>query len=180
MRLCLWRHLPFYPAFSYIDLVFITVSLRLAKLCQCIKCICKHLVLLLGFKLRDWWNVWATSRLVCKYYAIRPKQWVAIIVRSFVCSPFVITQVTSFIIQFQYNFTQELGMTIPRTSFSVIGSMLRLQWLFSDKLGHYSRAFIYRPILILYHTNVKYDNILDKFEFEPSRVRVKATVVGYF
>ena len=47
-------------------------------------------------------------------------------VRSFVCSPAL---ATSFIIQFRYNFTQVLDMTIPRTSsrFSVIGSRSRLQ-----------------------------------------------------
>ena len=45
-------------------------------------------------------------------------------VRTFVCSPFVIALATSFIIQFRYNFTQVLGMTIPRISlrFNVIGS----------------------------------------------------------
>ena len=47
-------------------------------------------------------------------------------VRSFVCSP---TLAASFIIQFQYNFTQVLGMTIPRksTRFRVIGSRSRSQ-----------------------------------------------------
>ena len=47
-------------------------------------------------------------------------------VRSFVCSPAL---ATSFIIQFRYNFTQVLDMTIPRTSsrFSVIGSRSRSQ-----------------------------------------------------
>ena len=47
-------------------------------------------------------------------------------VRSFVCSPAL---ATSFIIQFRYNFTQVLDMTIPRTSsrFSVIGSRSRWQ-----------------------------------------------------
>ena len=96
-------------------------------------------------------------------------------VRSFVCSPAL---ATSFIIQFRYNFTQVLDMTIPRTSsrFSVIGSRSRSQWLFLEKLCHHSSAFIYKPILILFHTNVKYDNILDKFEFERSRVKVKVTV----
>ena len=50
-------------------------------------------------------------------------------VRSFVCSPFVIALATSFIIQFRYNFTQVLGMTITRTNlrFSVIGSTSRSQ-----------------------------------------------------
>ena len=50
-------------------------------------------------------------------------------VRSFVCSPAL---ATSFIIQFRYNFTQVLDMTIPRTSsrFSMIGSRSRSQWLF--------------------------------------------------
>ena len=37
---------------------------------------------------------------------------------------------------------------------------------------------MYRPILNLYHTNVYYDNILDKFEFESSRAMVKVTVVA--
>ena len=39
-----------------------------------------------------------------------------------------------------------------------------------------SSDFIYYPILILFHTNVIYDNILDKFEFERSRAKVKVTV----
>ena len=34
---------------------------------------------------------------------------------------------------------------------------------------HRFSAVIYRPILSLFHTNVEYDNILDKFEFERSR-----------
>ena len=34
-------------------------------------------------------------------------------------------------------------------------------------------AFIYKQILILYHTNVKYDNILNKFELERSMAKVK-------
>ena len=79
--------------------------------------------------------------------------WVRTYVCSFVCSPAL---ATSFIIQFRYNFTQVLDMTIPRTSlrFSVIGSRSRSQWLFLEKLCHHSSAFIYKPILILYHTNV--------------------------
>ena len=45
--------------------------------------------------------------------------------------PFVITLVTSFIIQFQYNFTQVLDMTLPRTSshFSVIRSRSQLLFI---------------------------------------------------
>ena len=35
---------------------------------------------------------------------------------------------------------------------------------------------IYRSILILYHLKFSYDNILDKFEFERSKARVKVTV----
>ena len=63
-------------------------------------------------------------------------------VRSFVCSPAL---ATSFIIQFRYNFTQILDMTIPRISsrFSVIGSRSRSQRLFLEKLCHHSSAFIY-------------------------------------
>ena len=77
-------------------------------------------------------------------------------VRSLVCSPFVIALATSFIIQFQYNFTQVLGMTIPRTTshLRVIGSRSRSQGLFLEKLCHHSSAFICKPILILLQTNV--------------------------
>ena len=52
--------------------------------------------------------------------------YVSTYVRPFVCSPAL---ATSFIIQFQYNFTQVLDMTIPRTGsrFSVIGSRSRSQ-----------------------------------------------------
>ena len=48
--------------------------------------------------------------------------------------------------------------------------------IFRKKHCHRSSALIYRPILILFHTNVWYDNILDKFEFERSRAQVKFTV----
>ena len=37
-----------------------------------------------------------------------------------------------------------------------------------------------RPILILIHTNVLYDNILDKFELESSRAKVKVTLARLF
>ena len=50
------------------------------------------------------------------------------------------------------------------------------QWLFLGKHCHRSSAYIYRPILILYHTTVKYDNLLDKSEFERSWAKVKVTV----
>ena len=68
-------------------------------------------------------------------------------------------------------------MTISwtRSSLSVLGPRSRSQWLFLEKHFHRSSAFIYRPVLILYHTNVKYDNILDKFEFQRSRAKVKVT-----
>ena len=67
-------------------------------------------------------------------------------------------------------------MTIPQRSsrFSMIGSRARSQWLFLEKLCHYSCAFIYKPIIILYHTSLIYDNILDKFEFERSVLRPKS------
>ena len=53
------------------------------------------------------------------------------------------------------------------------GSSPRSQWLcFKKTLCHHSSAFIYRPILILYHTNVEYE---DKFEFERSWSKVKVT-----
>ena len=71
-----------------------------------------------------------------------------------------------------------LSMTISWTSssLSVLGPRSRSQWLLLEKDCHRSCAFIYGPILILYHTNVKYDNILDKFEFERSSDKVKVTV----
>ena len=51
--------------------------------------------------------------------------------------------------------------------------------IFRKKLCHHSSAFIFKSIFNLYHTNVKYDNILDKFEFEGSRAKVKVTVAVY-
>ena len=42
-------------------------------------------------------------------------------------------------------------------------------------LCNHSSACSYRMILILYHTNVWFDNIFDKFEFERSRAKVKVT-----
>ena len=72
-------------------------------------------------------------------------------------------------------------MTISwtRLSLSVLGLRSRSQWQFLDKHCHRSSssAFIHRPILILYHTNVKYDNILDKFE--RSRAKVNVTVAVF-
>ena len=47
--------------------------------------------------------------------------------------------------------------------------------IFRQTLCHYSSAFIYTPILILYLTNAEYDNTLDKFEFEHSKAKVKVT-----
>ena len=41
---------------------------------------------------------------------------------------------------------------------------------------HRSSAFMYGLVYILYHTNVQYDIILDKFEFECSRAKVKVKV----
>ena len=62
---------------------------------------------------------------------------------------------------------------------SILGPRSRSQWLFLGKKHcHRSSPFMYRPILILFHTHDinKYDNILDKFEFERSRAKVRVTV----
>ena len=73
-------------------------------------------------------------------------------------------------------------MTISWTSssLSVLGPRSRSQWLFLERKKHCHRssAFMYRPILILFHTHniIKYDNILDKCEFEHSRAKVKVRV----
>ena len=70
-------------------------------------------------------------------------------------------------------------MTISWTSssLSVLGPRSRSQWLFLEKKHcNRSSAFIYRPVLLLLHTSVKHDNILDKFEFERSRSKVKVTM----
>ena len=47
--------------------------------------------------------------------------------------------------------------------------------IFRKSHCHHSRAFIYKWILNLYQTDLKYDNIMDKFEFERSRAKVKVT-----
>ena len=67
-----------------------------------------------------------TTKLWRGYRVCPVRMYVSTYVRSFVCSPAL---ATSFIIQFRYNFTQVLDMTIPRTSsrFSVIGSRSRSQ-----------------------------------------------------
>ena len=69
-------------------------------------------------------------------------------------------------------------MTISQMSLSlrILRPRSRSQWLFLEKHCHHSSAFIYRPILILCHLNVLYDNNLDKLEFERSRAKVKVTV----
>ena len=58
----------------------------------------------------------------------------------------------------------------------VLGPRSRSQLLFTENHCHGSSTFIKRLILILYHTNDKYDNISDKFKFEGSRAKVKVTV----
>ena len=55
----------------------------------------------------------------------------------------------------------------------------RSQWLFLEKHCHCSRAFIHGSILIELPTNVKYDNILNNFEFEGSRAKVRVTVAVF-
>ena len=52
--------------------------------------------------------------------------------------------------------------------------------LFLDKHFHRSSAFIYGPILIKLHTNVRYDNILHRLAFEHNRSKVKAKDSCYF
>ena len=114
-----------------------------------------HVTCILTFKHnyswhRNWeWGVKKTSLLsprttkLWRGYRVCPvRMYVSTYVRSFVCSPAL---ATSFIIQFRYNFTQVLDMTIPRTSsrFSMIGSRSRSQWLFLEKLCHHPSAFIY-------------------------------------
>ena len=49
------------------------------------------------------------------------------------------------------------------------------QWLFLEKNSSLY-ALIYTSILILYHANVKYDTILDKFEFERFSTKINVTV----
>ena len=70
------------------------------------------------------------------------------------------------------------NMTIlwTKSSLRVLGPRSRSQWLCLGKHCHRASALIYRPILILYHTNIKYDNIFDKLNFESSRAKVKVTV----
>ena len=56
-------------------------------------------------------------------------------------------------------------MTICLTLLNLRVLGIGSQGLFLEKHCHCSSAFIDGLIMILYHTNVKYDNILDKFEF---------------
>ena len=44
---------------------------------------------------------------------------------------------------------------------------------------HRSSTYIYRWILILLHTNVRYDNISSKFHFQVPGLKVKVTVAIY-
>ena len=71
------------------------------------------------------------------------------------------------------------SMTVSWTSWSlsILGPRSRSQWLFlKKKQCHNSSALIYGPILILYHTYIQYDNILDKFKLERTKGKVKVTV----
>ena len=74
------------------------------------------------------------------------------------------------------------NMTISYTSFSlsVLGLRSRSQWLFLEKHCHYSSAFIYGLILTLLHINLKYDNILNNFEFEDFSAKVNVKIMAIF
>ena len=50
------------------------------------------------------------------------------------------------------------------------------KWIFLEKHCHCLSTFIYGLILILLHTNMKYDNNFNNFEFEGFRTKVKVTV----
>ena len=67
-----------------------------------------------------------------------------------------------------------------KVEFSVLGPRSRSQWLVKEKHCYHSNACIYISILFYLHTNVEYQNILDKFEFEHSRdkVNVKVTILS--
>ena len=71
-----------------------------------------------------------------------------------------------------------LTISWTNLSMSVLGPRSKSQWLFLEEHSHRSGALIYRPILILYHTNVQYDNTLDKYDYKRCRAKVKFT--GYF
>ena len=70
-----------------------------------------------------------------------------------------------------------LGMLISRENltFRILGSRSRSLWLFSEKRKR-SSAYIYWWILILRHTNVGYDNISSKFDFQGPGLKVKVIV----
>ena len=62
------------------------------------------------------------------------------------------------------------------SSLTVPGPRSRSKLLCLEKHCHCSRAFIHGSILIKLLPNVKCDNILNNFEFEGSRAKVKVTV----
>ena len=60
-------------------------------------------------------------------------------------------------------------------SLSILGPRSWSQLLFLEKHCHHSSGFIYGSILLYLHISVKHDKILEKFEFERSRAKVKVT-----
>ena len=71
-----------------------------------------------------------------------------------------------------------LGLIISRSrsTFRVLGLRSRSLSLFLEKLCQCSNAYIYWSILIWLHTNVGYDIILSKFDFQGPGLKVKVTV----
>ena len=71
-------------------------------------------------------------------------------------------------------------MKIPQISsrLRVIRSRSHSGYFYKTKC-HHSCAFTYRLIVMLFHLNVKDDNILDKFAFERSDAKVKVTVANF-
>ena len=91
---------------------------------------------------------------------------------------YVIAQAPTFIDGFKYHFTQMLGLIISqaRSPFRVLGSRSGSLWPFLEKLCQPSSTCIYWWILIKLHTNVGFDNILDKFIFQGPEVKVTVAI----
>ena len=69
-----------------------------------------------------------------------------------------------------------MTISLINLSLGALGLRSRSQLLFLEKHCHRFSAYIYGPILILRRTNVLYDYIFDKFEFECSRTKAKVTM----
>ena len=69
-----------------------------------------------------------------------------------------------------------MAISLISSKLNVLVPRLRSQWIFLENHCHRSIASIFGSVLISLHTNLQYDDILDKFKMEGTMAKIKLTV----